>query len=296
LTMAVLTIDEIDRELASRAKEVASMSATLVELDNHAGLAHLRRYSPTGVTAQRWTVIEKSLAQLWDDLGRMTSILESAQTLRARRSRPDDDDRGELTRLLRERALEVSRERIPLSHRRIGGPNEAIECVGLADTAERMHSAYPAVIEFLDAVDGINSLIAERLAPSQQRLEEAGVGHPTEMAELLTVSATDPLSLTQDDVKERISTIAELAALQANWPNAVASAASETARSRGQRARPASGNGRPDPAAHRLRTGPARGTSLDHNTESRGIAVAATPDRIGAASCAGRRGSRPGPA
>ncbi len=91
--MAVLTTDEIDRELASRAKEVASMSATLVELDSHAGLVHVRRYPPTGVTAQRWTVIEKSLAQLWDDLGRMTSILESAQTLRgapneARRRRP----------------------------------------------------------------------------------------------------------------------------------------------------------------------------------------------------------------
>jgi hypothetical protein len=225
--MAVLTTDEIDNELASRAKEVASMSATLVELDNHAGLAHLRRYPPTGVTAQRWTVIEKSLAQLWDDLGRMTSILESAQTLRARRSKPDDDDRAELTRLLRERALEVSRERIPLAHRQIGGPNEAIECVGLAETAERMHSAYPAVIEFLDAVDGINSLIAERLAPSQQRLEEAGVGGPKEMAELLTVSATDPLSLSPSDVERRISAIAELAALQANWPDAVASAASE---------------------------------------------------------------------
>ena len=82
--MIVLTTDEIDRELASRAKEVASMSATLVEMDSHAGLVHVRRYPPTGVTAQRWAVIENSLSQLWDDLGRMTSILESAQTLRAR--------------------------------------------------------------------------------------------------------------------------------------------------------------------------------------------------------------------
>jgi hypothetical protein len=33
--MTLLTTDDIDRELASREKEVASMSATLVELDNH---------------------------------------------------------------------------------------------------------------------------------------------------------------------------------------------------------------------------------------------------------------------
>jgi hypothetical protein len=236
--MTVLTTDEIDRELASRAKDVASISATLVELDNHAGLAHVRRYSPTGVTAQRWTVIEKSLSQLWDDLGRMTSILESAQTLRARRSKPDDDDRAELTRLLRERPLEVSRERIPLAQRQISGPGELVEYVGLADIAERMRSAYPAVIEFLDAVDGINSLIAKRLAPSQQRLDEASVAGPKELAELLAVSATDPLSLTERDIEKRVVTIADtikrqsselaaLAALQANWPDALAETASQ---------------------------------------------------------------------
>ena len=73
------------------------MSATLIELDSHAGLEHVRRYPPTGVTAQRWAVIEKSLAQLWEDLGRMTSILDSARTVRARRSKLDDDDRAELT-------------------------------------------------------------------------------------------------------------------------------------------------------------------------------------------------------
>ena len=231
--MAVLTTDEIDSALASRAKEVASMSATLVELDNHAGLVHVRRYPPIGVTAQRWRVIEESLTQLWEDLGRMTSILDSAQTLRARRSKPDEDDRAELTRLLRARPLEVSRERIPLAQRQITGPDEAVECVGLADTAERMRSAYPAVIEFLDAVDGINSLIAERLAPSQQRLKDAGVAGPSEIAELLAVSATDPLSLTPTEVEKRVISIensierqsaelAELAELQANWLDALA--------------------------------------------------------------------------
>lgn len=214
------------------------MSATLVELDNHAGLLHIRRYPPTGVTAQRWTVIERSLSQLWDDLGRMTSILESAQTLRARRSKPDDDDRAELTRLLRERALEVSRERIPLAQRQISGPGELVEYVGLADTAERMHSAYPAVIEFLDAVDGINSLIAERLASSQQRLDEAGAAGPKELGDLLAVSATDPLSLTDREIEKRVVAIADtierqsselaaLAALQANWPDAIAETASQ---------------------------------------------------------------------
>jgi hypothetical protein len=234
--MAGVSTEAIDRELASRTKEVAAMSATLIELESHPGLEHVRRYPPTGVTAQRWAVVEKSLAQLWDDLGRMTSILDSARTVRARRSNVDDDDRAELNRLLFGHPVEVSRQRIPMAQRTITGPAETVESVGLADIVDRMRADYPAVAEFFDAVDRVNSLVAERLAPTQDRLDEAGAAGPKEIADLLTVSATDPLSLTPRDVEQRIRAIAdsverrsaelaELAALQANWPDALAAAA-----------------------------------------------------------------------
>lgn len=232
----MLTTTKIDRELDSRTREVAAMSSTLVELDNHPGLEHVRRFAPSGVTAQRWEVTERSLAQLWEDLGRMTSILESARTVRGRRSKLDDDARAEVTRLLRERSVEVSRRPIPLAQRAIDGSDELVEFVGLADTADRMRDAYPAVVEFLDAVDEIDALIARGLAPTQKKLDEAGEAGPTEMADLLTVSASDPLSLTVQDVEQRITAIArsvdrrcadltELAALQANWPEEVAATA-----------------------------------------------------------------------
>ena len=231
--MQALTTDEIDRELESRTREVAAMSATLVELENHPGLEHVRVYPPNGLTAQRWTVIEKSLTQLWDDLGRMTSIMESARAVRARGSKPDDDERSELTRLLRERTLEVSRQPIPLAKRQISGLGEMVEYVGLADTAERMHAAYPGVVEFLDAVDRVNSLVAEKLAPIRKRLDAAGVAGPQEIAELLEISATDPLSLATGDIEQRINEIAdsverrsaelaELAAIQSDWAGSLA--------------------------------------------------------------------------
>ncbi|MDT5129132.1 MAG: hypothetical protein QOH54_4776 [Mycobacterium sp.] len=228
--------EAIDRELASRTKEVAAMSATLIELESHQGLEHVRRYEPTGMTAQRWAVIEKTFAQLWEDLGRMTSILDSARTVRARRSHVDDDDRAELTRLLFGRPLEVSRQRIPLGQRTITGPAETVESIGLAGIVDRMRADYPAVAEFFDSVDGVNSLVAERLGPTQDRLDEAGVAGPKEIGDLLTVSATDPLSLTTQEVERRISAIedgiehraaelAELAALQGNWPDVLAATA-----------------------------------------------------------------------
>jgi hypothetical protein len=234
--MRVLTTDEINRELESRTKEIEAMSATLLELENHPGLEHVRLYPPTGLTAQRWAGVETSLAQLWQDLGRMTSILDSARMVRARRSKPDDDDCRELTKLLRERSLEVSRQPIPLAKREFGGSREAVEYVGLADTAERMDAAYPAVVEFLDAVDRINSLVAEKLGPTRKRLDEAGAAGPDELAELLQISATDPLSLTTRDIEKRVNAIAEtverrsaelaeLAAIQSNWPDTVAATA-----------------------------------------------------------------------
>jgi len=234
--VAALSTGEIDRELESRSKEVAAMSTTLIELDSHPGLEHMRRYLPTGVTAQRWAVVKKSLAELWEDLGRMTSIVESARIVRARRSKLTDADRAELMRLLHERALEVSRQRIPLAKRHIAGPRETVECVGLADTADRMHAAYAVVAEFAEGVDEINSLVATRLAPWQKRLDDAGASGPAELAELLAVSATDPLSLRISSVEERVAAIAdsiqrrsdelaELAGMQANWPGALAAAA-----------------------------------------------------------------------
>jgi hypothetical protein len=209
--MTSLTTAEIDRQLASRTGEVAELSSTLVELDNHPGLDHVRRYSPTGVTAQRWEQIQRSLAALWADLGSVTSILESAQAVRGRRSKLGDDDRAELTRLL-------------------------TDSVGLADTLNRMHAACPAVAGFLDEVDQINAMVAAGITPSLKRLDAVGAAAPSDVADLLGVSATDPLSLTAQEVQQRIATIAdgvdrqcrkqaELAALQSNWPEAVAATA-----------------------------------------------------------------------
>lgn len=191
--MDILTLPEIDRELTSWTTQVGELSTALVDLDNHPGLEHVRRYSPIGLTAERWAVVEATLAQLWIDLASMTSTLQSAQALRGHRSKLDDDDRFELTRLL-----------------------ESAEFNGVrAGRAE--------VTEFLDAVDEVNSQVAEGIAPLLARLDSAGGAIPEQIAQLLTVSATDPLSLTADDLDQYLTTIAELVALQTNWSEAVTS-------------------------------------------------------------------------
>jgi hypothetical protein len=198
--MNVLTVAEIDHELASRTKEVAELSTTLVELDSHPGHELVRHYPPTGTTAERWATIQESLAQLWADLASVTPIVESAQAVRGRRSRLDDDDRTELTKLL-------------------------CDSDGLADALDRMRATYPGVAEFFHAVEEINAAVADGIAPALKRLDAAGVTVPDEVADLLAVAATDPLSLTVHEVERRIATIEEIIELHENWPDAIATAA-----------------------------------------------------------------------
>src|SRR5689334_11576544 len=65
--------------------DIESLSADLVELDGHPGLEHVRRYPPTGVTAQQWSVVEPILAQLWVDVASATEPTRiRGQILRAK--------------------------------------------------------------------------------------------------------------------------------------------------------------------------------------------------------------------
>jgi hypothetical protein len=153
---------------------LADVSTKLVELESHPGLQHMRRYAPSGVTAQRWAQIEPALGQLWDDLAELEALSGS-----------DDIDSG----------------------------------------LERISVAYPKVKAFLDAVDDINSTVAKQIAPLLKQIDATGAPVPTEVTDLLAVSASDPLSLTPDDIERRIAAITELAALQTNWPEAISDTA-----------------------------------------------------------------------
>jgi hypothetical protein len=170
---------------------LADVSTTLVELESHPGLEHLRRYSPTGVTARRWEVVEAALQYLWNHVSDAN--------------------------------------------------------------LDRANAAYAEIKEFLDAVELIDTMVASRIAPLLKQLDSAGAAVPKEVTDLLAVSASDPLSLTSDEIDRRIATIAELAAFQTNWPEAVAatSASLDALRKAVQRATQTR-----EPATRKVLTGP----------------------------------------
>ncbi|GAA1633891.1 hypothetical protein [Nocardia ninae] len=239
--MPLLTVPEIDRELARRATEVDAIVATLLELDKHPGLTLMRRYPPSGATEARWLPVRDALALMWEDFGRMRAILDSARAVRGTRAKLDDGRRAELTELLHGRPYEVSRTPIPLAERSLTGPSEHVLFVGLADTLERMRATFPVIAEFLDAVDKVNTRVMSGLAPLQKSLDQAGAVTPElraiadGIADLLSRSATDPLALTTAEIDARVAglaaamrreaaVLAELGAMVANWPGAIAAA------------------------------------------------------------------------
>ena len=195
--MSELSTETIDGELASRTKEVAAMSATLVELDEPSRAGARAPLSADGPDRAA--------------LGRHREGTRRA----VGGPGPDDVDPG-----LRARGAGAPIQGLRRRPRRIdetavrapaGGvaaadpvvpahdhavPPKSVESIGLADIADRMRAEYPAVAEFFDSVDRVNSLIAEGLGPTRKRLDAAGAADPKEMADLLAVSATDPLSLT----------------------------------------------------------------------------------------------------
>lgn len=236
--VAVRSVEEIDREIASRTEKVDAMGATLVELEAHPGLEHVQRYPPTGRTAQRWTSAEQAHTRLWEDLASMTGILDQAKVVRARRVMVSNADQAELSNLLFGKPLEVSRQRIPLAQRSITTRAEAVQYIGLAELADRMSADYRTLIDFIEAVDAINSQVLSGLGPVQGKLDQAGVASPKELVDLLSVSANDPLSLNPGDVARRIKSIsdgiadraaefAELAAVQADWAGSVDSTSAQ---------------------------------------------------------------------
>ena len=174
------------------------MSATLVELEAHPGLEHVRRYTPTGVTAQRWAVVESRARPAVARPGQDDIDPGHRHGRCGRGSKLDDDDRAELTKLLRERS-----SRWPVSRSRCRSGRSAprlrrSRCSGWRTRRIGCAYTYPAVVEFLDAVDGDRH--ADRKTGSHRyrtELDEAARPGPEEIAGLLAVSAIDPLSLSQ---------------------------------------------------------------------------------------------------
>lgn len=220
----VLSRDDADRALAAVQNDSDRIAASLVEMDAHPGHKLLKDAALTGLTAQRWEKARTAMATLWDQYSTYRDMLARAQEVRARRSKPGDDELAELTDILHGRVVELDAQEVPIERRGLTGPAQVIERITLAELLARMQAAFQTVTSVLAAAESAWSAAIGRFDPLDKRLhavsvqaesvgaaadEVAGIHRDLDRArelvltDVLTAQATDALP----DVERRIAAL-----------------------------------------------------------------------------------------
>jgi hypothetical protein len=208
---APMSREGADHALARRRDERDRISATLLDLEHHQGYQLLKGAALSGLTRRRWDEAQAQVTALWQVFDGYASVLDQAEELRRRNSRPGQDVLIELSRLLGGRSIELAREEVPLDQRTLLGP--AAERLSLDAAVARMTSAYDQASEVVAAADEAWTALLPALDEAEaswravralsQALGEAPdpaldrVGR--ELAEAGKMIRTDPLSLVRSD-------------------------------------------------------------------------------------------------
>jgi hypothetical protein len=216
--------EQLDAELTDRSREETRIAASLVELERHPGHRLLTGGPLTGETAARWASSAPVLSGLWRDFALYRDALETARTVRGRRSRPTEAALGELHRLLALPSVEVSRTEVGLSERGLTGAAEQVEKITLDELSTRMHAAFAEVSELVTTCGRLRDEALAALGPVAEGWRAAGrlateldVSHPalaaaaSTLADLERRAGADPLSLAGGPAgKEALSPLAAL--------------------------------------------------------------------------------------
>lgn len=192
----VLTRDEIDQALARVAADSERIAESLVEMDAHPGHRLLRDSALSGLTATRWAQARTAMTTLWEQYTTYGGLVAKAREVRARRSKPNDEDIEELTHILEGPVVELDSEAIPIERRGLTGPAQVTERITMAELLARMKQAFDMVTGVLAAAESAWSAAIGRLDPLDQRMRAASI-----LAE--SVGEGDFTSLKQDLEKAR---------------------------------------------------------------------------------------------
>ena len=226
----VLSREEIDRTLARVEADSDRIAESLVEMDAHPGHRLLRDTALTGLTATRWAEAAAAMATLWEQYATYRDLVARAREVRARRSRPGDEEIEELTHILNGSVVELDSEAVPIERRGLTGPAQVTERITMADLLSRMRQAFDTVTAVLAAAESAWSAAIGRLDPVDRRMHAvsvlaesvgegdfAGLRRDLEKArelvltDVLTAQATDALPQIERRLTELETRLTELA-------------------------------------------------------------------------------------
>ena len=216
--MTVLSREEADRALDRIGGDCDRIAESLVAMDGHAGHQLLRGATLTGTTARRWTETGVAMATLWEQFATYRGLVDRAREIRARRSRPGEEELAELSELLTEPVVELDAEEIPIERRGLTGPSQQVQRITLDELLRRMRKTFASVTDVLATAETAWSAAIGRFEPLERELHEVSVlaesvsagdrgvmdavaraGRDLEAArelvltDVLTAAATDPL-------------------------------------------------------------------------------------------------------
>ncbi|MFJ4921979.1 hypothetical protein [Streptomyces sp. NPDC088725] len=151
----VMDQDEVDRTLARLEAEREAIETSLLALRDHKGHRLLEDAELSGVTRDRWSDTERSIALLWACFESYSEALSAARELRDRRRRPSHEELTELTGTLRGQSVAVA-----------GAPGHAQSAAGrftLAGLVDRMNELYARSLDTVVAAATVWSALPARI-------------------------------------------------------------------------------------------------------------------------------------
>jgi hypothetical protein len=175
MVMTALSREEVDRALDRLGADSDRIATSLVEMDSHPGHQLLGGATLSGATAQRWAETKTAMASLWEQFATYRGHVDRAREIRARRSRPGDEELAELTALLTEPVVELASEEVPIEQRGLTGPSRTTHRITLDELLSRMRKTFSTVIDVLATAESAWSAAIGRLEPLERELHDVSV-------------------------------------------------------------------------------------------------------------------------
>ncbi|WP_431441293.1 hypothetical protein, partial [Actinophytocola sp.] len=245
--MALLSREEADRALDRLGADSDRIATSLVEMDGHPGHQLLRGATLSGETARRWTETSAAMATLWEQFATYRGMVDQAREVRARRSRPGDEELAELTELLSEPVVELDSEQVPIERRGLTGPAATVQRITLDELLDRMNQTFASVTGVLATAESAWSAAIGRLDPLEREVHDVSVlaesvaaadrgvagsvdrlrrelesAREMLLTDVLTMAATDPLPGISTRLGELRTRLTELAALRDSFDGRLA--------------------------------------------------------------------------
>lgn len=211
----IMTIADIDRELARYRAAADTVSANLLELDRDPNRQLLDTATLGGATAAAWADARTALIAVWDWSARFTTFLDQAAALRVSpRTRLAPGREQQLVDLLTQPSIELTSDEIPLRDRDLLQHRRSVTRCTADELLSLMSDAFVRAKDVVLRIGTAWDDLAPRIASARVALQGATLvdvsGVQQHVDALTETLVADPLAVTADALRELEEEVADV--------------------------------------------------------------------------------------